>query len=132
MSNWSGANWPPNIVPRSLWEEVGGYSEEFSPGIASDPDFSRKVWEAGVRHFQGVSAARVYHFQSRSTGKVVRNNGRQQFLEKWGITLSTFTRCYLRLGKPWKGPLKTPRPSPKLWFYQIKSALRLRRSPNRS
>tara|TARA_R100000027_G_scaffold2734_9_gene2726 strand:+ start:31049 stop:31909 length:861 start_codon:yes stop_codon:yes gene_type:complete len=125
--DWTGANWPPNIVPRTLWEEVGGYSEEFSPGISSDPDFSRKLWEVGVRHFQGVAASRVYHFQSRSTGKVVRNDGRQQFLEKWGITQSTFTRCLIRLGRRWTGPLKDPLPTPKFLFYLAKSKWRLRR-----
>lgn len=127
-ADWSGANWPPNVVPRSLWEEVGGYSEEFSPGISSDPDFSRKLWEVGVRHFQGVAASRVYHFQSRSTGKVVRNDGRRQFLEKWGITQSTFTRCFLRLGDPWRGPLTAPAPTPKFLFYLLKSKWRLRRT----
>jgi len=109
-ADWRGASWPPNVVPRSLWEQVGGYSEEFSPGISSDPDFSCKLWHAGVRHFQGVGDARVYHFQSRSTGKVVRNDGRKQFLQKWRMTQSTFTRCYLQLGSPWKGPLKPPSP----------------------
>jgi len=126
MQDWNGANWPPNVVPRALWEEVGGYSEEFSPGMSSDPDFSRKLWEVGVRHFQGVAASRVYHFQSSSTGRVVRNDGRRQFLEKWRITQSTFTRCYLKLGAPWKGPLSNPRPTPKLLYYLIKSALRRR------
>ncbi len=124
--DWSGANWPPNVVPRELWEAVGGYSEEFSPGLSSDPDFSRKVWEAGVRHLQGVSRSRVYHFQSRSTGKVVRNNGRRQFLEKWGITQSTFTHCHLQLGSRWKGPLKEPARSPKYALYLLKSALQRR------
>jgi len=129
--DWSGASWPPNVVPRDLWETVGGYSEEFSPGLSSDPDFTRKVWEAGVRHLQGVGRSRVYHFQSRSTGKVVRNDGRRQFLEKWGITQSTFTHCYLRLGSRWKGPLKNPGLSPKFAFYLVKSALRRRNVPDR-
>lgn len=125
--NWCGANWPPNVVPRSLWDKVGGYSEEFSPGMSSDPDFTRKLWGAGVRHLQGVANSRVYHFQSRSTGKVIRNDGRRQFLEKWRITQSTFTHCYLQLGNPWKGPLKEPGLSPKFVFYLLKSALRRRK-----
>jgi glycosyltransferase involved in cell wall biosynthesis len=104
-SDWSGSTWPPNVVPRWLWEEVGGYSVEFSPGMSSDPDFSMKLWEAGVRHFKGVSGSRVYHFQAKSTGKVQKNNGPRQFLQKWGITQGTFGKYYLRRGQPWKGPL---------------------------
>ncbi|MEM0965104.1 MAG: glycosyltransferase [Verrucomicrobiota bacterium] len=124
-ADWSGANWPPNLVSRALWNRVGGYSEEFSPGISSDPDFSRKLWEAGVRHFQGVGGSRAYHFQSASTGRVERNDGRRQFLRKWGMTQSTFTRCYLRLGTPWTGPLSPQPYSPRMIFYRLKSAFRL-------
>src|SRR5690606_14172376 len=43
MSDWSGATWPPNIVHKTVWDAVGGYSTEFSPGLYSDPDFSMKL-----------------------------------------------------------------------------------------
>lgn len=42
-ADWYGATWPPSVVHRELWEKVGGYSEEFSPGLYSDPDFSMKL-----------------------------------------------------------------------------------------
>lgn len=103
--DWSGATWPPNLVPKSLWDEVGGYSVEFSPGMSSDPDFSMKLWQAGVRFFKGVGRSRVYHFQTKSTAKVKKNKGPQQFLEKWGITQGAFGKYYLRRGAPWNGPL---------------------------
>jgi glycosyltransferase involved in cell wall biosynthesis len=105
MQDWAGATWPPNVVPRSLWEEVGGYSPEFSPGMSSDPDFSMKLWQAGVRYFKGLGESRAYHFQTKSTGKVVKNNGPLQFSQKWGITQGAFGKYYLRRGKPWNGPL---------------------------
>jgi glycosyltransferase involved in cell wall biosynthesis len=111
-ADWSGATWPPNVVPKSLWNEVGGYSVEFSPGMSSDPDFSMKLWQAGVRHFKGIGASRVYHFQTKSTGKVKKNDGPRQFLEKWGITQGTFGKYYLRRGQLWTGPLPEPGP----WF----------------
>jgi glycosyltransferase involved in cell wall biosynthesis len=103
--DWQGSTWPPNVVHRSLWEEVGGMSVEFSPGMYSDPDFSMKLWRAGVRHFKGVGKSRVYHFMSRSTGRVVKNEGRRQFLRKWGMSSSTFTGKILRRGEPFTGPL---------------------------
>ena len=98
-SNWYGATWPPTVVHRDWWVKVGGYSPEFSPGISSDNDFSMKLWAAGCRIFLGLGASRVYHFMSRSTGKVVRNDGRKQFLLKWGMTQSTFDRHFLRRGQ---------------------------------
>ena len=99
-ADWSGATWPPTLVARRWWHRVGGYSTELSPGMSSDNDFSMKLWQAGCRHFIGAGDSLVYHFQQKSTGKVVKNDGRRQFLDKWGMTQSTFDRFYLRRGKP--------------------------------
>jgi len=108
MGDWSGASWPPNVVPIELWEKVGGYSDEFSPGMYSDPDFSMKLWDAGVRYFKGIGESRVYHFMSKSTGKVVRNDGRKTFIKKWKITPGYFYRNMLKMGQSWEGELKDP------------------------
>jgi glycosyltransferase involved in cell wall biosynthesis len=96
--DWYGATWPPTVVHRDWWIKVGGYSSELSPGMSSDNDFSMKLWDAGCRIFLGVGDSLVYHFQSKTTGKIVKNNGGRQFLNKWGITQSTFDRFYLRRG----------------------------------
>lgn len=126
MEDWSGSTWPPNVVPKDLWEEVGGYSEEFSPGMSSDPDFSMKLWQAGVRYFKGLGESRVYHFQAKSTGKVVKNPGPKQFLQKWGITQGTFSRFYLRRGRPWQGPLPLPGPFFPFALARLKSRIKAR------
>jgi GT2 family glycosyltransferase len=97
--NWSGAFWPPNIVPKALWQKVGGFSEEFSPGMSSDDDFVHKCWQAGCRIFIGIGGSLVYHFQGKSTQRIIKNNGRKQYLQKWGITQSSFRKYYLQLGK---------------------------------
>lgn len=101
--DWCGATWPPTLVTRRWWFRVGGYSTELSPGMSSDNDFAMKLWHAGCRHFIGVGDSLVYHFQQKSTGKVVKNDGRRQFLDKWGMTQSTFDRFYLRRGQPLAG-----------------------------
>ncbi|MCX6185909.1 MAG: glycosyltransferase [Bacteroidetes bacterium] len=101
-NDWFGSCWPPSVVHKSVWDKVGGYSEEFSPGMYSDPDFAMKLWEHGIRHFQGIGASLVYHFQSRSTGRVVKNNGRKQFAQKWGIPASYFYKNVLQLGSEFK------------------------------
>ena len=100
--DWSGATWPPNIVHKDIWDLVGGYSIEFSPGMYSDPDFSAKLWMAGIRLFKGLSASRVYHFESVSTGRVKKNNGSLQFLQKWGITSASFMKHILHRGEPYQ------------------------------
>lgn len=98
--DWLGATWPPNVVHRDLWDLVGGYSVEFSPGMYSDPDFSAKLWLVGVRYFKGISKSRVYHFEARSTGRIRKNKGSAQFLLKYGITSSSFMKNVLRRGEP--------------------------------
>ena len=101
-SDWSGASWPPSVISVRLWDMVGGYSIEFTPGMYSDPDFSMKLWTYGVRIFRGVGSSLIYNFQSKSTGrsKLKRNDGATTFLLKWGMTSKTFYKYYLRMGEP--------------------------------
>ncbi|MFI5153661.1 MAG: glycosyltransferase family 2 protein [Chitinophagales bacterium] len=116
MTDWQGATWPPNVVHKDIWNLVGGYSIEYSPGMYSDPDFSMKLWKMGVRLFKGLSASRFYHFGSRSARRVKKNKGYYSFIEKWGMTSGTFTKHYLKRGMPFNGPLGAPgRPSLLAW-----------------
>ncbi len=113
-ADWSGSSWPPNIVHRSMWEKLNGYNELFSPGMSSDDDFSMRMWMAGCRLFKGISKSRVYHFQCKSTGRIVKNNGRQQFRQLYGISQGMFNRYFLRKGKPFTGYLKGPQ-----WYHML-------------
>lgn len=100
--DWSGASWPPSVVTTRLWDIVGGYSIEFSPGMYSDPDFSMKLWKYGIRFFKGIGSSKVYHFGSRSTRRMKKNRGSNMFLLKWGITAKTFYTHQLQMGKPYQ------------------------------
>ena len=104
-TDWYGSTWPPNVVHIDMWDLVGGMSIEFSPGMYSDPDLSMKFWQLGVRYFKGVGKSKVYHFGSKSTGRVKRNKGKDTFLFKWGITSRFFIENYLQRGKDFKGEL---------------------------
>lgn len=104
--DWMGSTWPPNVMHVEMWDLIGGYSIEFSPGMYSDPDLSKKMYEAGVRNFKGVGDSLVYHFGSKSTGRVKKNSGKKMFLLKWGITSRTFTKKYLKSGQDYKGPIE--------------------------
>jgi glycosyltransferase involved in cell wall biosynthesis len=100
-SDWSGATWPPNIVHKDIWDLIGGYSIEYFPGLYSDPDFSMKLYEAGVLTFIGLDSSRAYHFGSKTTRRITLNNGSKQFLNKWGITSASFSRLFLKRGQPY-------------------------------
>ena len=126
--DWLGATWPPTLVHRDWWERLGGYSSELSPGMSSDNDFSMKMWDAGCRTFIGVGDSLVYHFQQKSTGKVVKNDGRRQFLHKWGITQATFDRYYLRRGKPAGDTLAVPEPEQNSRFRRAMLKCRIKRA----
>jgi GT2 family glycosyltransferase len=106
--DWSGASWPPYLMPRELWNRIGGFSVEFSPGAFCDPDLAMKLWNVGVREFRGVAASQVYHFQRKSTGRVALNPGHLQFAAKWGVTASWFNKDVLRMGRDYQGPLPEP------------------------
>lgn len=108
FQDWSGSNWYPLVMPRSLWVLIGGLSVEFSPGMGSDPDMMMKLWHAGVRYYKGVSRSRVYHFGSKTTARIVHNNGNKQFLHKWKISISTLYKFMLRMGEPFRGPVQEP------------------------
>ena len=125
-SDWNGATWPPSVLPTLLWDMVGGYSTEFSPGMYSDPDFSMKLWQAGVRNFKGVGKSRVYHFMSKSTKKLTKKiNGSNIFLQKWGVTSNLFTRFYLNRGLLWEGSLKEPHNSIRLKLKVLAGKIKL-------
>jgi glycosyltransferase involved in cell wall biosynthesis len=122
--NWSGSTWPPNVIHVDMWDLVGGFSIEFSPGMYSDPDLSMKLYKAGVRHFKGIGDSLVYHFGSRSTKRVRKNLGRKTFLFKWGITSNTFTKLFLKTGQKYEGALTTPNiPVTTKWINGLKRVL---------
>jgi glycosyltransferase involved in cell wall biosynthesis len=124
-ADWNGSSWYPLLIHKNMWDMVGGLSVEYTPGMYSDPDFMMKLWHAGVRIFKGVEKSRSYHFISKSVRRVKKNNGRKQFLKKWGLSNSTFRTEYLRMGEPWKGPLAEPEVSFGFRLKQFKDKIKL-------
>lgn len=125
-SDWQGATWPPALLHRDIWDLVGGYSIEYTPGMYSDPDLTAKLYMAGVRHFKGLGACRAYHFETKSTGRVRKNKGHVQFLLKWGITNSAMRRHLTHLGAPAGQPsAATPMPRSQRLRCRLKAILAL-------
>ena len=106
-----GTHFAPHLVSKKMWDKVGGFSEEFNPGIGSDPDFNMKLWKEGVRIFKGLNDFKVYHFGSLTTRKkknLIQNRGDKTFLMKWGISTKFFKKYYLKSKTKYNGPLKEP------------------------
>ena len=101
VEDWYGATAPPNIVHKDLWDLVGGYSIEFSPGMGSDPDFTCKLIMVGVKYLKGIGKCMAYHFVSKSVGRVKRNKPGEQIIFKWGLPHSTFRKHFIRMGGKW-------------------------------
>ena len=116
FNDFQGTHWQPSLISKKTWDTVGGFSEEFSPGLGSDPDFNMKLWKLGVRLFKGLSKSRVYHFSSISLRKKTWNNGSKTFLKKWGITIKFFKKHYLRTDQIFDGELSDPVKSLKYYF----------------
>ena len=123
--DFQGSTWAPTLIPKKLWNDVGGLSEEYSPGTGSDPDLNMKLWKKGVRIFKGMGESKVYHFGSVVTRQKENkyltktesgNKGNKIFLLKWGITIKFFKKYYMRSDTKFLGPLDEPI---KNWSYLI-------------
>lgn len=126
-----GINYP-FLIPKRLWDRLGGLDTRFEPGSASDPDFFIRLalMEPPPAMVRSKGAV-FYHFASRSSifaggrlslaWKLHRRHGRAMFRHKWGRMWEH------RFGdaprpEPWRGI--RPRPEPalrgrlwrKLWF----------------
>ncbi len=109
FEDFQGTTWAPSLIPIQTWNKVGGFGEEYGPGLGSDPDFNMKLWNLGVRLFKGLGNSRVYHFSSLSLRKKVSNNGAKTFLLKWGISIKFFKKHYLRSNQVFKETLSEPK-----------------------
>ena len=117
-----GSHWSPLCVHLDMWNKIGGFSEEFNPGIGSDPDFNMKLWNNGVRIFKGLNDFKVYHFASLTTRKnikVIQNRGDNTFLKKWGFSIKFFKKFYMRTNEKYDGPLNEPNKNILFYFYLL-------------
>lgn len=105
------------LIPRPVWENVGGLDERFEVGMFEDDDLSLRVAAAGYR----VVAAEdcfVHHFGQGAFSKLARSHyervfarNRERFEKKWGIA---WTPHRYRQGVGPDGVRATPREFVKL------------------
>jgi glycosyltransferase involved in cell wall biosynthesis len=118
INDHQGSHFAPHCIHKDIWNKVNGFSEEFNPGMGSDPDFNMKLWNEGIRIFRGLSDFKVYHFGSittRKNQKIIQNKGDITFLKKWGISTKFFIKHYLRSKTKYNGPLDNPKKN--IFFY---------------
>ena len=123
--DFQGSTWAPHLIHKDIWNQVGGFSEEFFPGTGSDPDLNKKLWNVGVRIFKGINDFKVYHFGSIVTRRYKNHptiktesgsRGAKIFLLKWGVSISFFKRFILRSDSKYKGPLNDPKKNVTYFF----------------
>ena len=116
--DFQGSTWAPHLIHKTLWNKVGGFSEEYFPGTGSDPDLNMKLWKSGVRIFKGLNNCKVYHFGSIVTRKYKNHptiktesgsRGGKIFLLKWGITIKFFKKYFLKSDQKFLNILDEPK-----------------------
>ena len=116
--DFQGSTWAPHLIHKTLWNKIGGFSEEYYPGTGSDPDLNMKLWKEGVRIFKGINNCKVYHFGSIVTRNYKNHptiqtesgsKGAKIFILKWGISINFFKRFYLRSDTKYTGELNNPK-----------------------
>ncbi len=82
------------LVPRRVWEEVGGLDEAFQIGMFEDDDFSHRIRNAGFR-IVAAEDCFVHHFGQGSFRKLdsseyneIFETNRRRFEEKWKLRWS--------------------------------------------
>ena len=123
--DFQGSTWAPHLIHKTLWDKIGGFSEEFFPGTGSDPDLNMKLWNEGVRIFKGINNFKVYHFGSIVTRQYKKHptiktesgsRGGKIFLLKWAVTISFFKKFILKSNTLYNGELMDPKITPKYLF----------------
>jgi len=82
------------MVPRQVWQDVGGFSDEFVPAYFEDTDLAFKIRERGLKTVY-VPLSVVYHFEGVSAGtspasgmKRFQEVNRPKFKRKWSNACS--------------------------------------------
>lgn len=100
--NFSAVTGACQMVRRDVFEQVGGYNEEFAVGF-NDADFCLRVWEAGYRTIF-TPYAELHHYEFTSRG---REEANEEKLRRWKREQALFMQRWPEFfldGDPWLGP----------------------------
>lgn len=100
--NFSAVTGACQMVRRDVFDQVGGYNEEFAVGF-NDADFCLRVWEAGYRTIF-TPYAELYHYEFTSRG---REEANEEKMRRWKREQALFMQRWPEFflnGDPWLGP----------------------------
>ena len=100
--NFSAVTGACQMVRRDVFEQVGGYNEEFAVGF-NDADFCLRVWKAGYCTIF-TPYAELYHYEFTSRG---REEASEEKLRRWKREQALFMQRwpeFFLTGDPWLGP----------------------------
>lgn len=81
------------LIRRNVWDEIGGFDEDFAPGYFEDDALSMEILKKGYRLLL-VKNSFIYHAGSQSFGKIDYNrlllDHRELFIKKYGFDILEF------------------------------------------
>lgn len=90
------------MIPKDLWDELGGFDERFSPAYYEDTDLAFRVRNAGYKVIYQPNA-QIIHLEGVSSGTNINSGikryqeiNRQKFVEKWKQVLPNFGNIKLK------------------------------------
>lgn len=84
------------LVPRALWEELGGFDTRYAPAYCEDSDFAMRLKSLGWRVIYQPNST-VVHFEGISSGastasgiKSYQTINQKKLAKKWGFVLQNY------------------------------------------
>lgn len=81
-------------IPTSIWKQVGGFDEAFTPAYCEDADLAFRLRDAGYRTLYNPASA-VLHHEGRSHGRDVNSgikayqvSNQARLVQRWGKVLA--------------------------------------------
>jgi len=85
------------LIPKALWDELGGFDEHYAPAYYEDTDLAFRVRRAGyeviyqpattIVHFEGLTHGKVKNKGAGKTPSKHLTENRQKFFERWSEQL---------------------------------------------
>jgi glycosyltransferase involved in cell wall biosynthesis len=90
----------PLLINREHFVNIGGYDTDFDPGVGAELGLGKRMYDSGCRDFIALKKSLVYHFSSKTTNKVRKNNIGQRrdetFERKYNMTRNHFIKDVLK------------------------------------
>ena len=100
--NFSAVTGACQMVQRDVFEQFGGYNEEFAVGY-NDADFCLRAWEAGYRTIF-TPYAELYHYEFTSRGREEANEEKMCRRKREQVLFMQRWPEFFLDGDPWLGP----------------------------